>query len=96
MSFISEFLIFLGGLLGIFCSILIKYGIKDEEFKKFGTYVLAIVLSSGVYGLYYYLKLGGFIPSGFSLLALFGFAVFIGFALEEIARAFVSLIKKNQ
>lgn len=95
MSFISELLIFIGGFLGVFCGIIIKYGVRSDEFKKFGTYVVALVLSSAVYGMYYYLSYSGLIPSGFSLLALFGFAVFVGFALQEIARGFVSLVKKT-
>ena len=95
MSFISEFLIFLGGFLGVFCSLVVKYGVKSGELRKSGNYVVAVVLSLAVYGVYYYLNYSGLIPSGFSLLALFGFAVFVGFALEEIARSFVSLVKKT-
>ena len=95
MAFISEFLIFLGGFLGCLCSLVIKYRVNNAELKKFGNYAVAVILSAAVYGLYYYLKISGFIAAGFSQLALFGFAVFIGFALEEIARSFVSLVKKT-
>ena len=95
MSFISEFLIFLGGFLGVFCSIIIKYGVRTDELKKGGNYIIALILGFAVYGIYFYLSYSGFIPAGFSLLALFGFAVFLGFALDEIARTFVSLVKKT-
>ncbi|MBI5148990.1 hypothetical protein HZA33_04895 [Candidatus Pacearchaeota archaeon] len=91
---VSDFLIFLGGFLGTLCSLLVKYGVQNKEFRKVGNYVVAVVLSAAVYGIYFYLKNSDLLPS-FHLLALFGFALFIGFALEQIARTFVSLIKRS-
>lgn len=90
----TDFLIIFGGFLGSLCSILVKYGVKNEEFKKYGSYVVALILGFAVYGVYYYLKVSGFIPE-FNNFALFGFSVFIGFAIDELARGFVSLIKKT-
>jgi len=91
---ILDILILLGAFLGCFANIVVKWGVAKGELKKLGNYVIAAILSFAVYGLYAYLKISGFLPS-FPQGALFGFAVFLGFALEEIARDFVSLLKKK-
>lgn len=94
MSNIEIFLIFLGGFLGCVANLIAKYKVRKEEFRNIGNYIIALILSFAIYGLYYYLNISGFIPAGFSLLALFGFAVLLGYALDEIAQNIVSLIKK--
>jgi hypothetical protein len=94
MSALEIVFIFLGGFLGSFVSIAVKYGVAKGEFKKAGNYVFAAILSFAIYWLYYFLTSAGYLAVPFSNLALFGMAVFLGFAIDELARGFMGLIKK--
>jgi Na+/H+-dicarboxylate symporter len=89
-------IIFIGGFLGGIANLLVKYRVKKEEFKNVGNYVIAIILGLAVYGLYYYLVSAGLVSSNFAKFALFCFAVLLGYALNEIVKNFVSLIKKAE
>ena len=91
---VEVFMIFLGGFLGCLANLIAKYRTKAGEFRNIWNYITALILSFAIYGLYYYLNASGYIPAGFNLLALFGFAVLLGYALDEIAQDIVSLIKK--
>lgn len=93
MAAFQTFLIFLGGFLGSFVSIAVKYGVAKGEFKKTGNYVFAAVLSFAIYWLYIFLTSQGILPLTFNNLALFGLAVFLGFAIDEIARGIFKLFK---
>ncbi|MBS3090232.1 hypothetical protein J4433_00500 [Candidatus Pacearchaeota archaeon] len=87
-------LVFAGGFLGVWASIMMKYSIKAAKFRDWKNYVLAFVLSFAIYGVYVFLVSAGFIQVDFSKLALFGIAVFLGFSLDELARYFYQLLKK--
>mgnify|MGYP001595298882 CR=1 FL=1 len=95
MSFMSDMLIYAGGFIGVFCSIIVKYGIRNRELKKSSDYVMALILGFIVFVLYYYLNNSKLIPE-LHILTLIGIAVFIGFALDEITREFVFLINKSR
>ena len=87
-------LIFAGGFLGVWASIMIKYSIKAAKFRDLKNYALALILSFAIYGVYAFLVSAGFLQENFSKLALFGMAVFLGFSLDELARYFYQLLKK--
>lgn len=88
-------LVFLGGFLGVWASIIMKYSVQLKKFKDWKNYVLAFVLSFAIYGVYVFLVSAGFIQVDFSKLALFGIAIFLGFSLDELARYFYQLLKKS-
>ena len=88
-------LIFLGAFLGSFVSIAVKYGVAKDEFKKAGNYIFAIILSFAIYWLYTFFTGEGYLPAPESQLALFGLAVFLGFAIDEIARTIWQFLKKR-
>jgi TctA family transporter len=95
MNSIQIFLVFLGGFIGSLLSIISRYGIKNKEFSKAGNYFFAIALSFAIYGIYSFFVLKGYLPETFSNLALFGIAVFIGFSIDELARVFWQILKKE-
>lgn len=95
MAFVEILLVFIGGFLGVWASIMMKYSVKMKKFKELGNYIIALLLSFAIYGVYAFLVSAGFLPSGFSRLALFGISVFLGFSLDELARYFYQLLKKQ-
>ncbi len=96
MISVETFLVFIGGFLGVWASIMLKYSVKASKFKDWKNYVLALILSFAIYGVYVFFVSSGFLPSGFSRLALFGISVFLGFSLDEVARYFYQLLKKAE
>lgn len=89
-------LIFAGGFLGVWASIIMKYSVKASKFREWGNYVVALILSFAIYGVYSFFLSQGYLPAGFSRLALFGIAIFLGFSLDELARYFYQLIKREK
>lgn len=89
-------LVFAGGFLGVWASIMMKYSASLKKFIDWKNYVIALVLSFAIYGIYVFLVSAGFLPAGFPRLALFGISVFLGFSLDELARYFYQLLKKEK
>jgi len=90
------FIILIGGFLGCFANLVVKYSVKSSELKNIGNYIIALILSFAVYGIYSFLLLLGVKINLLDNLALFGLAVFLGYALDEIAHDFISLVKKEK
>lgn len=95
MSSVETILIFAGGFLGVWASIMLKYSVQLKKFKDWKNYFLALILSFAIYGVYAFFISRGYLALGFSKLALFGISVFLGFSLDELARYFYQLLKKE-
>lgn len=96
MISVETILIFIGGFFGVWASIMMKYSVKISKFKDLKNYVLALILSFAIYGVYFFFVSQGYLPTGFSRLALFGIAIFLGFSLDELARYFYQLVKRER
>ena len=93
---LNDLLILIGGFLGGFVALVIRYNVKNEEFKKLGNYIVALILAFAIYGVYSLLDSYGYIPPTLNQLALFGIAIFIGFSLNELAKYVWQLAKQSK